>query len=108
MQRITVHEDPDLTREHAGEVHGFPSTVEVVLDSGATFMRRTRWPKGHPRNPLGDDELEAKFRRLAGGTLSAKQTDRMLQTLLSFDRLADVEVLAAQFRSICCEEAGRG
>ena len=108
MQRITVHEDPELTREHAGEVPGFPSTVEVVLASGATFARRTRWPKGHPRNPLGDDELQAKFRRLAGGTLSAKQTDRMLQTLLSFDRLADIEVLAAQFRSICCEEAGRG
>ena len=31
MQRVSVHEDPELTREHAGELPNWPSTVEVVL-----------------------------------------------------------------------------
>lgn len=108
MQRVSVHEDPELTREHAGELPNWPSTVEVVLKNGARLARRTRWPKGHPRNPLSDAELEAKFRRLAGGVVSPPQADRLLQTLWSLDRLADIGLLAEQFRAIRCAEVDRG
>ena len=37
-----------------------------------------------------------------------QQADRLLQTLWSLDRLADIGLLAEQFRAIRCAEVDRG
>jgi len=105
MQRISVSEQPELTREHAGELPNWPSTLEVMLKSGRRIARRVRWPKGHPRNPLSDDELEAKFRRLADRAVSSAQAQRLLDTLRSLAGLADIGELTEQFRTIVCADA---
>lgn len=105
MQRISVCEDPALAREHAGETPHWPSSVEVVLNGGRRLARRVRWPKGHPRNPLGYAELEAKFLRLAQGALPAAAAQRMLDTLWALDGLRDIGVLAAQFAWARCADA---
>ena len=38
---------------------------------------------------MSDDEVEAKFRKLAAGVLSAPQTDRLVDTLWRLDELPD-------------------
>jgi len=108
MQRITVREDPALTREHAGEVPNWPSSVEVVLRTGQRLARRIRWPKGHPRNPLSDGELEAKFHRLAQRALPPAGAQRLLDTLWRLDELDDIGALTGQFRAIRCADTHPG
>lgn len=108
MQRITVREDPALTREHAGEIPNWPSSVDVMLKGGQRLERRVRWPKGHPRNPLSDVELEAKFRRLAQGALPPVDVQRLLDTLWSLDGLDDIGALTGQFGSARCADGGPG
>lgn len=100
MQRVSVTEDPHLTREHAGELPNWPSTVEVVLGDGTRLRRRARWPKGHPRNPLSDAELQAKFIGLAVRLLPEAQGRQLLEACWSVESVADIGELGALFRKI--------
>ena len=47
--------------------------------------------KGHYKNPLSDEEVEAKFRSLAEGVLPENRTNTLLQRLW---RLEEVEHIA--------------
>lgn len=106
MQRVTAREDTEMTREHAGELPNWPSIVEVVLHDGRRLSHRIRQPKGHPRNPLSDAEIEAKFRQLADGVLPWPAAQRLLQTLWTIDGLADLGALAELFRAVPGTDTG--
>lgn len=105
MQRITVSEDPELTRRHAGALPSWPSTIEIVLKSGERLREQTQFPRGHPRNPLADDELAQKFFALSDGVIARDSAQRLVDTLWSLDSLPDIGVLTDQLRAIrpgCC------
>lgn len=97
MQKIVVREDPDLTREHAGELPRWPSRVELVLRDGRRLVRQSGPPKGHPLNPLDDGELEAKFWRMSDRAQPRAAAQRLLDTARSLDRLADIRELTSLF-----------
>jgi 2-methylcitrate dehydratase len=100
MQKITVREDPELTREHAGELPRWPSVVEVVLRNGKRVTQPSCLPKGHPLNPLSDAELETKFWSMSDRALSRTQGKKLLNTLWSLESLQDINELTDQFRTI--------
>lgn len=106
MQKIVVQEDPELTREHAGELPRWPSRVDIDLLGGRRISHKAELPKGHPLNPLSDAELEAKFWRMAERALPRAEARRLLDTLWSLGQLADFSTLAEQFRA--CGAGGRG
>lgn len=98
MQKIVVREDPELTREHAGELPRWPSHVEFLLRDGRRIGRRAGPPKGHPLNPLDDAEVEAKFWRMSERVLPRASGQRLLDTLWAVDTLRDIAELTEQFR----------
>jgi 2-methylcitrate dehydratase len=98
MRRISVVEDPELTRTHAGELPRWPSTVEIVLANGERLRRRADLPKGHPLDPLTDAELEAKYLALAEGALPRARARALLDTLWDLERVPDINRLTDQFR----------
>lgn len=100
MNKVVVQEDPELTREHAGELPRWPSRVEIFLKSGQCISRRSGPPKGHPLNPLDDRELEDKFWRMSERVLPRESAARLLDALWSLDRLDDITVLTDKFRAI--------
>jgi len=63
--------------------------LTVVTNSGATHGATVRYHNGHWRNPMSDDELEAKFRKLARGVLQPAQGDRLLAALWKLEDAAD-------------------
>lgn len=107
MQRITVREDPELTRRHAGELPRWPSVVEIRLADGRCLRREVAMPKGHPLDPLSDAEVEAKFRSLCDPVLPAGQGQKLAETLWALDELADVNILTDQFRTLPVSAADR-
>lgn len=75
MQKIRV----DVTEEaRRARPEASPGTVEVVTKSGARFKERVLYQRGHHKDPMVDEELEAKFRSLAQGVLSSRQTGLLL------------------------------
>jgi len=82
IDRMTAHADPEFTRRYPDEIN---CRIEVITASGEQLAAQTVYPKGHPRNPMSDAEIDAKFRSLSAELLTAQQCDRALNLLWSLE-----------------------
>ncbi len=67
--------------------------VEIETKRGANYQCRVDFPKGHPLNPLTDDELVYKFRSVATRPfklMTARQIDKVVETVFNLDKLDDI------------------
>jgi 2-methylcitrate dehydratase PrpD len=62
----------------------FPTSVQVTTEKNAVFTERVDYPKGDPRNPMTQEEVEAKFMRLA---LTVIKEDRVHEIIKMIDKL---------------------
>jgi 2-methylcitrate dehydratase len=69
------------------------SIVEVVTIGGQTLRRELNYPKGDPRNPLTDREIEDKFFSLADGVLPKAQATQLKDVIWNVDSLNTVREL---------------
>jgi 2-methylcitrate dehydratase PrpD len=67
--------------------------VRLRLRNGNVLEQRLRCARGAPARPLGDAELAAKFRHLAGNALATSQTERLLALAWNMPALADAGAL---------------
>jgi 2-methylcitrate dehydratase len=68
--------------------------LEVVLKSGQRKSVHVDYHRGHWKNPMSDEELEQKFRTLAGRHLSSKRIDALLNKLHHLESLPKAGILA--------------
>jgi 2-methylcitrate dehydratase PrpD len=57
----------------------WPAWVAIQLESGQSYEKFVRYPKGDPENPLTCGELAAKFRALAGTVLSPERCGEIIE-----------------------------
>jgi 2-methylcitrate dehydratase len=69
------------------------SIVEVVTTGGQTLRSELNYPKGDPRNPLTDREIEDKFFSLVDGVLSKAQATQLKDAIWNVDSLNTVREL---------------
>jgi 2-methylcitrate dehydratase len=105
MQQITVREDPDLTRAHAGELPHWPWRLELQLLDGRQLIQESEHPRGHPLNPLCDGEVTEKFLRLAEGAVPEAVAGALLDAAWRLPELATIGELTGLFR-LCATGAG--
>ena len=67
--------------------------VTVTTQGGKTYSLYVDTPKGDPRNPPTDKELEEKFRSLDPLVLTKPRTDRLVKTIWSLEKLGNVRQL---------------
>ena len=85
--RIRLVADPAL---------GIPEArMRVRLRDGRVLDEVVRAARGTPGHPVSRQEVEEKFRRLAGVVLPAAQVGRLLETLRHLPALPDVGALAS-------------
>jgi 2-methylcitrate dehydratase len=71
------------------------SRVEVSTSSGQRHSAEVAYHRGHYKNPMSDQEVEAKFRGLAQDWLTARQIDTLLDRLWHLEQVRDIgEVIA--------------
>lgn len=87
MSKIKVSESEDFTRQFPETL---PSEIEVITTAGERIVERSTYPKGHARNPMTDQDVEAKFRTFAEPVLGADQCRAALESLWRFDHGQDV------------------
>ncbi len=69
-----------------------PSKVTIRLKSGETYSARLDYPKGDPREPMSEEDLDNKFRGLCAGLLSeARQTEikQAIWNLETFENIGE-------------------
>jgi 2-methylcitrate dehydratase len=94
VSRIRIHRDAALTARYP---RGIPNRLTVTLRDGRTLVAENEFPRGHDQNPMSDEEVEAKFRRMAGGVLDDAAQDCVLDFCWRLDRSAGTSKLWSLF-----------
>ena len=96
LKKVDVVADPEIEKV-------FPALQRVIVDitttDGRKFSKQLDYPKGDPRNPLTDAEIEEKFSALAEGVLSAKAQKKLIDAIWNLDKIASVSKLMALMKA---------
>ena len=96
LKKVEVIADPEIEKV-------FPALQRVIVNitttDGRNFSEQLDYPKGDPRNPLSDAEIEEKFRALADGVLSAKAQDKLIDAIWNLEKCASVSKLMALMKA---------
>jgi len=96
LQKVEVVADPEIEKV-------FPALQRVIVridtSDGRSFSKQLDYPKGDPRNPLTDQEVEEKFAVLAEGVLSTGAQKRVKETVWNLERVGSVSDLMVLMES---------
>lgn len=90
LKKITVVEDKQLSETYPEAV---ANRVTIKLSSGKIISKQVNYHKGHPKNPMSDQEVEAKFKTLTRKYLNNNQTRKILDALWNLDKVKDLSKL---------------
>jgi 2-methylcitrate dehydratase PrpD len=88
-KRVTVDSDPELDRLFPDY---YASRIELRTGDGRRLTRRNDIARGYPETPMTPEELDGKFRALAGSVCAPARVDALSAVL---DGLADAPNLSA-------------
>ena len=70
-----------------------PQQIEVTTKDGKTYRKRVDFPKGDEKNPMTDEEVQAKFKKLAGPLMSEWRMQRIIDTVNNIEDVDDIHKL---------------
>jgi 2-methylcitrate dehydratase len=96
LKKVEVVADPEIEKV-------FPALQRVVVNittiDGRTFSKQLDYPKGDPRNPLTDAEVEEKFATLADSVLSAGARKKLIDAIWSLEKVGSVSKLMSLMKA---------
>jgi 2-methylcitrate dehydratase len=96
LRKVEVVADPEIEKVFPGLQRVI---VAITTTSGARYEKQLDYPKGDPRNPLTDAEIEEKFDALAGGVLSSAARQKVKDAVWHLERLGRVTELMELLRA---------
>ncbi|MDX9972170.1 MAG: MmgE/PrpD family protein [FCB group bacterium] len=90
LDKTSIVEDSDL---NDGYPEGIPNRLTVTLEDGTTLEKRVDFPRGHARNPMSDDEVAVKFRRLAEGVVTDATAREIIDRCMTLEQQKDLAPL---------------
>jgi 2-methylcitrate dehydratase len=87
LKKITVVEDKTLSSMYPEAV---ANRVTVKLSSGKVVSKQVDYHKGHPKNPMSDQDVEEKFLRLTRKILDKNHARRILDAAWNLEKAKDV------------------
>jgi 2-methylcitrate dehydratase len=94
MQKIEVRAIDEFNRAWP---EAYPFRITVTMRSGQKHVQEVYYAKGHPKNPMTDQEIEAKFRRLAEPVMGSAAAGRALRELWHMEKLTGAQELLSHF-----------
>jgi 2-methylcitrate dehydratase PrpD len=92
VKKVEVVPDPELDR--LGQEYRHAIVCQVETTGGRSFERRVEFAKGGPNNPISRDEVENKFRKLAGKVLSEEKVRDLYVTIQNLDKVSSLSELS--------------
>jgi len=90
LHKVEVVADPEIEKV-------FPALqrVKVRIDtvSGESFHKELDYPKGDPRNPLSEHEIETKFKALADGVITKKRQAEIIERVWNLEKETELTSL---------------
>jgi len=98
LNKVEVVADPEIEALFPGLQR---VVVKITTTDGRSFEKQIDYPKGDPRNPLSDAEIEEKFDALAAPVLSPERMRQVKDAVWNLERQPSIRGLMALL------EAGR-
>ena len=96
LKKVEVVADPEIEKV-------FPALQRVMVTittaDGRLLTKQLDYPKGDPRNPLSDAEIEEKFGALAEGVLSAGAQKKLKEAIWNLEKAESVSKLMALMKA---------
>ncbi|HXZ34228.1 MAG TPA: MmgE/PrpD family protein, partial [Terriglobales bacterium] len=96
LKKVEVVADPEIEKV-------FPALQRVIVNiltsNGSNYSRQLDYPKGDPRNPLTDAEIEEKFAALSDGVLSAGAQRKLKDAISNLEKVDSVSKLMALMKA---------
>ena len=93
LPKVRVLGDPEIDRLFP-EVQRARVVIETV--DGARLEHQLDYPKGHPQNPLTDEELAGKLRALGEGVATPTDLDRIRETIARAESFTEARQLVSR------------
>jgi 2-methylcitrate dehydratase len=90
MKKVTLESIPQFVEKYPGTL---AAQVEIQTKDGKRFQDESIYPKGHPQNPMTDEEIKEKFRRLSLNTLDRVQTQKIIERVYDLERVERADEL---------------
>ncbi|MBI4188526.1 MAG: MmgE/PrpD family protein [Chloroflexi bacterium] len=84
IDKVTLEIDTKLDR------FGRAGITEITTRQGAKYSCHIDYPKGHPNNPMTDEDIRDKFTALANKFMTGKQIERAIDTIYHLEELNDI------------------
>lgn len=90
IDRTQIVESAELNTDYP---KGIPNDITITCADGTKVSKRVDFPRGHAGNPMTDDEVVAKFKRMAAGIITDKTSAEILDRAWHLDAMNDVTPL---------------
>ncbi len=90
VDKTKIVEDADLNKDYP---KGIPNDITITCTDGTKVNQRVDFPRGHAENPMTDDEVVAKFKRMADGVVSDDTAAKMLEDGWRLDTMDDISAM---------------
>ncbi|MFZ2083427.1 MAG: MmgE/PrpD family protein [Candidatus Sulfotelmatobacter sp.] len=104
LKKVEVVADPEIEKVFPALQRGI---VNMTTADGRTFSKQLDFPKGDPRNPLTDQEVEEKFGALAEGVLSTGAQKRLKEAIWNLEDSDSIRKLMALMKADAQKETAK-
>jgi 2-methylcitrate dehydratase len=87
IDKVTIEGDPELDKISPTGIS------EIVTRQGKRYRLKVDYPKGHPLNPMTDQEIEEKFSSMAERLMSPSQTKAVFDVVWALENVDDIGAL---------------
>ncbi len=75
-----------------------PSKVVITLNDGTAYTAEVDYPKGDPREPMSQDDLDIKFESLTTSVMDDAKRAKIKETIWNLEALNNVEALMNELK----------
>ena len=94
IQKISVTRNKELRAQYP---EASPNDVRIELRSGKVLQKQVTYGRGHPKNPMTDREVEAKFLNLAHPILAEQRMKQVLEKMWHLEDVTELSSLLSLF-----------
>ena len=87
LKKIKVIEDPKYTADYP---HSFGNRLEINFFDGKKIIKEALHPLGHPKNPMSDEDIFNKWRKLAEPLLPKDQIEKQIEKVMHLEKLNEL------------------
>jgi len=84
IDKVSLKGDPSLDKARPAGIS------EIITQDGQRYRLRVEYPRGHARNPMTDEEVAAKFEKMAAKHMAADDMRRLTEAVFELDTLEDI------------------